>query len=71
MKRSISRSLCHSFNSVNVRYVVKVSSDNWTNLAHLTQKIKQLKKKFIVTNFFILIKFPKFQNFFYIPRSNL
>ena len=66
MKTSICRSLCHSFNSVNMRHVVKVSSDNWTNLAHLMQTIKTIQKNICSNHFLYLnfIKFPKCQNFF-------
>ena len=42
------------------------SSDKWSNLVHLTQTIKKIhKKEIIVTNIFILIKFPTFSFFIF------
>ena len=64
MKRSICRSLCHSFNSVNMRHVVKASSDNWTNLAHLMQTIKTIQKTISSNHFCYTHKISKMSEFF-------
>ena len=50
-----------------MRYVVKISSDKWSNLTHQTQTIKTIKKKNIYSNqFFYTYKISNILKFFFI-----